>query len=615
MWNINDDIDTMFRECQQYYLQENKSKEDLLKEDRIDKLKKDLEHLILQWNVNCPAVEYANLNKMLAICYLQAGRQNDAVYHLIESHAVILRQQTQHRFLKTEIRRSFLEENQFYGLNPAYIRLNDGTKNCNILTKRLNEMPQEWYMIQITIQYEHPGISKYSSAGPSSTYPIHIIVMPTGEKAIGPFCVTIPKSNTSTMYDIISEIEDVLSNNKFDLEAAYTNNKSYWKMRERQNKKMKAAITELENTWLREWRILFMADPIENLDLVQDLEDMIDKLISDDTSTQVMPDRSRWLLKKIATASCYLSKAEIATAVQYVLPNNSKLAENIILSIYGKLGSVHLLKSALRKTLILIVDENMDHISFESMDILKDHPVTRFPSFHISYALFKEHESSIIKGCKIIKSNNDVGSFIVNPSNNLPKMEQRMKLFIDYWLPGWKGLYGEKPDEETFENALVNHDILMYNGHGSGIQYLAGERIEKLRVKATVLLFGCGSVKLQRVGGRFPPYGVSNQYLIACSPCVLGMLWEVTDADIDKMTASFLSNWIPSTQERPWSDIDPDLWRSGTFGFLDIETKNSSNQKTIEPEMLRAVAKSKNVCSHFMTAAAIVVRGLPIKLV
>jgi len=55
-----------------------------------------------------------------------------------------------------------------------------------------------------------------------------------------------------------------------------------------------------------------------------------------------------------------------------------------------------------------------------------------------------------------------------------------------------------------------------YNGHGSGIQYLSGEDIERMRVRSTVLLFGCNSVKLLAIGGRYPPYGVSNQYLIAC---------------------------------------------------------------------------------------------------
>lgn len=43
------------------------------------------------------------------------------------------------------------------------------------------------------------------------------------------------------------------------------------------------------------------------------------------------------------------------------------------------------------------------------------------------------------------------------------------------------------------------------------------------------------------------------------------MLWEVTDADIDKMTANFISNWIPSSSEKSWAEVDIDSWNSGTL--------------------------------------------------
>lgn len=104
----------------------------------------------------------------------------------------------------------------------------------------------------------------------------------------------------------------------------------------------------------------------------------------------------------------------------------------------------------------------MDYIPFESMEILKCHPATRFPSLHIAYALFKEHENTIENGCKIIYVKNDMGTCIVNPSGNLIKMEKRMRLFIEHWLPNWKSLYNVEPQEGIFEDALVNRDILMY---------------------------------------------------------------------------------------------------------------------------------------------------------
>lgn len=150
------------------------------------------------------------------------------------------------------------------------------------------------------------------------------------------------------------------------------------------------------------------------------------------------------------------------------------------------------------------------------MELLKHQAVTRLPSLHILYALFNHHKDSIKNGYKIIQRTDELGTFIVNPSLDLNHMEDRMKIFLRYWLPKWKGLYGTKPEVEFFKNALTNYEILMYNGHGSGIQYLRGEEIERMRVLATVLLFGCSSIKLLPTGGRQASYGISNQYLMAC---------------------------------------------------------------------------------------------------
>lgn len=103
----------------------------------------------------------------------------------------------------------------------------------------------------------------------------------------------------------------------------------------------------------------------------------------------------------------------------------------------------------------------MDFLPFESLEILRNNPVTRFSSIYVAYALFKQHESTMKHGCKIIKAKEDLGICIVNPSGDLYKMEKRLALFINYWLPNWKSLYNTKPEETLFEDALVNYDILM----------------------------------------------------------------------------------------------------------------------------------------------------------
>lgn len=70
-----------------------------------------------------------------------------------------------------------------------------------------------------------------------------------------------------------------------------------------------------------------------------------------------MTKRTRWLLKKVATCSCYLEKAEIARAVSFLIQDNNKLKSNIIYSIFSKLPETESLKQVKRKTLALIVDE------------------------------------------------------------------------------------------------------------------------------------------------------------------------------------------------------------------------------------------------------------------
>ncbi|XP_066594805.1 uncharacterized protein Sse [Prorops nasuta] len=598
------------------YEELDKDLEKSVKADSLEKLKNDTKELFNNGNCNMSSNAYSSLNKMLGVCNLTLGKEIEALNYIIDSHSVILRQHGLNRFIKTDIRQSVLKQPQACGLNFECIK-NNAKKHSNAIqstTYMLAELPTEWYIIQITQQYESPLESISKKSMPECMHPIHITMLPTGTKTtLEPFCITLPKPEMDTNYDICSEIHTLLDSNKSYLESAFFNSHLYLMMREKQNNKMKTAVDALELVWLREWRVLLMADPIEQLDLVNNIHEMIEKLILDNNLSKTLSNCTKWLLKKIAVGSCFLKREEIALAVKQVLPTFEKLADQIILSIYGQTQLILNLRTVKRLTLVLIIDERIDFIPFEAMEIINQHPVTRFPSLHIAYALFKEHKATMSGGCKVIKLKHNMGTSIVNAASNLPKMEKRMKLFLDYWLPDWTSLYSEEPDRKFFEDALVNKEILLYCGHGNGIQYLPGQEIEKLRVKAIVFLFGCSSVKLLNVGGRFPPHGISDQYLIASSPCILGMLWEITDTDVDRVTTNFMSSWIPSKAKKPWSDVNADAWCSGTFKFKS-KSKKDTSEMILEPEMLRVIAKSKHACQHYMTSAAIIVRGLPVRI-
>lgn len=94
------------------------------------------------------------------------------------------------------------------------------------------------------------------------------------------------------------------------------------------------------------------------------------------------------------------------------------------------------------------------------IDVLTNQPISRMPSLHFTYALFKEHQKSIKNGFKInINSKN--GKYLVNPGLDLKNMESRLKSFFNYWLPGWNGLVGITPSENEFKNMLSEGDIFV----------------------------------------------------------------------------------------------------------------------------------------------------------
>lgn len=90
--------------------------------------------------------------------------------------------------------------------------------------------------------------------------------------------------------------------------------------------------------------------------------------------------------------------------------------------------------------------------------MLENQSVTRMPSLHFTYGLFKEHEKSIVNGLKIV-SNPLNGKFVLNPGLDLKGMEQRLKTFYKYWIPSWTGFEGIVPTPKEFEEALTNSAI------------------------------------------------------------------------------------------------------------------------------------------------------------
>ncbi len=86
------------------------------------------------------------------------------------------------------------------------------------------------------------------------------------------------------------------------------------------------------------------------------------------------------------------------------------------------------------------------------------------------------------------------------------------------------------------------------------------------------------------------------------------MLWEVTDVDCDRFTIRLLDLLLGARKRKVLEKLNqtPPNERS-------VNTDLPSPPKQLEPEMLRAVAQSRPVTKNFLTGAAAVVYGLPIR--
>ena len=77
---------------------------------------------------------------------LQKGNELEAVGYLIESHAVILRQQVLHRYRKTQIRKEFTKDPIESGLQPQHMIFDsDFATSCKTLKAKLLELPKGNY--------------------------------------------------------------------------------------------------------------------------------------------------------------------------------------------------------------------------------------------------------------------------------------------------------------------------------------------------------------------------------------------------------------------------------------------------------------------------------------
>lgn len=173
--------------------------------------------------------------------------------------------------------------------------------------------------------------------------------------------------------------------------------------------------------------------------LFKDVDDFCDRFKTISTENRV-------ILSLMLRQVDKLSDEHIKSAAKFLSEGDKKI-EN---SIEAFMKKSQLLKLDMTfHPCILIIDEHLDHMFWESLCLNPLQEICRISSLHTLYKLYRKYKHTIKNGYVVL--NIKAGNAVVNPDDNLPHNEKRMKLFFDYWMPSWKVLYKTRPSHEQLE--------------------------------------------------------------------------------------------------------------------------------------------------------------------
>lgn len=537
------------------------------------------------------------------------------IYHLVEAHCPIFRKLAINLFEKA----SHNSSHNVFPMDSEHLQFNcctDSQVKISIedILNKMEMMPPEWTLVQLTnMNYCQSGMEIKPTA-------LQITVFECGQNTIKPLTVQVdpavdPWGNPINIIKELNMSLEEINTGYIKLKNRLHGNikETYSQYKLRINHGLKQHVKFVQDKWLAEWRIL-LSGRFSQVEVEEEISREVQKLLDEYTKTDISP-KNHQILKHLLRAQGFIDQKQTKKILEYCFPD---ITNQEVINLYKSIKKFEAFGKLKRNPIILIVDGTIDQIPWEMLDILAEQSVSRMQSFHFTYALFNAHELEIENGRKLIKLNELKGGMLLNPSANLPQMEKRLSAFQKYWIKTWKTMIGKKPTEEEFLDYVTNCDIFMYSGHGDGMQYIRYPRLEKLRINAVVLLFGCKSVALQQKSSFIEPWGTNQYYIMCCCPCIIGNLYNVTDLDCDVLSTNFVSYWVPATEKKThWLDFDLKTWYPGSTD-IDISSlpKSATSKPQHIPDLLTALNKAKRSTKcTYITQASCVARGIPVKLV
>ncbi|KAL5421420.1 hypothetical protein PMIN04_005581 [Paraphaeosphaeria minitans] len=305
---------------------------------------------------------------------------------------------------------------------------------------------------------------------------------------------------------------------------------------------------------------------------------------------------------------------------------------------------------------ILILDKDLHMLPWESVPCLEKLSISRLPSLAaLRERLLAARLSSVNQNAPAGHhiSAEAGGTSMLNPSGDLGHTSKTIKPHLDSMQGTWTHIANRPPLEKEFEDCLRNDQLVLFFGHGSGAQYIRSKAVRRLYLNgktlseaekkkpgcATTFLFGCSSVHLSD-NGIYEPSGMLSSYLTAGAPAVLGMLWDVTDKDCDRLAVRVGELWglwpEPESENEAVVEPPPTVKKRKGKGRIarlveEVDTPraaskprkgNASEDASVGTEkrgrgvgLDEAVRDARKACVlRYLNGAAAVVYGIPVYL-
>ncbi|XP_023243509.1 uncharacterized protein LOC111641562 [Centruroides sculpturatus] len=543
----------------------------------------------------CPL--YSNMCILMALLtkYLknicQDDKKFDVAYYISESVALTLK----HQALITLTKK--INKNETLGngnTSNSYKVEDDEYQLANVKRDLLNfrnkfelkekekiqniigSIPKDWTVVQVNTVPCELNINSDKVSPP-------VLLVTRFQSDSVPITVTIEHKE-----DIVFENNFLPEFNKILKESAATMQKKdakvWWMVRRDLDYQMKVLTESMENFWLDYWKGIFLGVPTDSR-YKENLKISLSSILAEANKLNLVCT-DYLLLEVLLDSASSLDDIQLLNALCLLFKcnTNHKSCKQLVKHIKKCIVELNFGRVQ-RAPVILILDKRVQILPWENIPLLRQHPVCRVPSLsllHIQLTSYSLYPDCIFR--KGVDTHNTF--YILNPSNDIPDTQKK---FQDVFKQqkGWHGIVGRAPTQQEFSFAITDHELFIYCGHGTGKVYLAGESIERLKCQAVTILMGCSSGKLKVYSPHLEPTGVTLQYWLGGSPCVVANLWDITDKDIDRFTEALLRFWLPT--------------------FCKKETGNGGTS------IACAVSSARNFCKlPHLIGSAPVIYGLPV---